>query len=582
MGERLRASSLAWKILWAALAAVLAGCAPAPLKPSTAHIRPDEARPPEGSIPAPVQVAPSLPPPSPASRPETYSVVVNNVRVQDLLFALARDAKLNVDIHQGITGLVTLNAIDQTLPQLLGRISKQVDMRYEIDGQTLSVMRDTPYLRTYKVDYVSASRNVKMQSSLSTQFGSGAAGGGSGTGSTASIEVVSNNQLWDQIVQNLKDILQETDKMLPLTAAGAAAQAAAPAAAAVPAAPGASAPASAPAQPNVSFREAASVIGNRESGVLFVRASSRQHEKVQEFLDNVLASARRQVLVEATIVEVQLNNQYQRGIDWARLRPPGQSTGFTFQQSPAGTPAAVDTSTGFRIGYFSGTGINVVLNSLKLLESFGDVRVLSSPKISVLNNQTALLRVTRDIVYFTITPSTTPVTVVGGAGGVIVPPSFTTTPNIAAEGLMMSVLPQIDDADVVSLNVRPTIRRRVDFARDPNPALGALAPNLIPVFETREFDSILRMQSGQTAVLGGLMQEQRTNVEDGIPGVNRIPGIGSFLEQQSNATTKTELVIFLRTTVIRDASIEGDFGRFRDLLPQDDFFGKPNPQRSPG
>jgi general secretion pathway protein D len=77
-----------------------------------------------------------LPPPSPTARPETYSVVVNNVRVQDLLFALARDAKLNVDIHPGITGSVTLNAIDQTLPQLLGRISRQVDMRYEIDGQT--------------------------------------------------------------------------------------------------------------------------------------------------------------------------------------------------------------------------------------------------------------------------------------------------------------------------------------------------------------------------------------------------------------------------------------------------------------
>ena len=585
MGESPRTASLARELVLAALAVALAGCAPAPLKPSTAHIRPDEARPPEGSIPAPVQVAPALPLPSPAQRPETYSVVVNNVRVEDLLFALARDAKLNVDIHQGITGLVTLNAIDQTLPQLLGRISKQVDMRYEIDGQTLSVMRDTPYLRTYKVDYVSASRNVRMQSSLSTQFGSGAAGGGSGTGSTASVEVVSNNQLWDQIVQNLKDILQETDKMLPLTAA-AAGQAAAPATAPVPAAPGAPvpapAPAPAPAQANISFREAASVIGNRESGVLFVRASSRQHEKVQEFLDNVMAIARRQVLVEATIVEVQLNNQYQRGIDWARLRPPGQSTGFTFQQSPSGTPAAVDTSSGFRIGYFSGTGINVVLNALKLLESFGDVRVLSSPKISVLNNQTALLRVTRDIVYFTITPSATPVTVVGGAGALVVPPSFSTTPNVAAEGLMMSVLPQINDADVVSLNVRPTIRRRVDFARDPNPALGALTPNLIPVFETREFDSILRMQSGQTAVLGGLMQEQRTNVEDGIPGVNKIPGVGSFFAQQSNTTTKTELVIFLRTTVIRDASIEGDFGRFRDLLPQDDFFGKPNPQRPPG
>src|SRR5258706_14876516 len=108
MGECPRSASLARRIAWAALAVLLAGCSQTPLKPSPSHVRGDEARP-EGAIPAPVQVAPSLPPPSAAPRPETYSVVVNNVRVQDLLFALARDAKLNVDIHPGVAGSVTLN-----------------------------------------------------------------------------------------------------------------------------------------------------------------------------------------------------------------------------------------------------------------------------------------------------------------------------------------------------------------------------------------------------------------------------------------------------------------------------------------
>ena len=110
--------------------------------------------------------------------------------------------------------------------------------------------------------------------------------------------------------------------------------------------------------------------------------------------------------------------------------------------------------------------------AVKLLESFGNVRVLSSPKISVLNNQTALLRVTRDIVYFTVTPSTQPITIAGGgSGNTVIQQSFTTTPNVAAEGFMMSVLPQISEADTVVLNVQPTIRRKVDDATDPNPAL---------------------------------------------------------------------------------------------------------------
>src|SRR5688572_32920710 len=165
----------------AAMAAlvVLAGCGQTPIQPAPAHIRADEARV-EGAIPPPVQVSPVLPQPKPAVRPETYSVVVNGVRLQELLFALARDARLNVDIHPDVSGTVTLNAIDQTLPQLLTRIARQVDMRYEIHGDSLVVMRDSPYLKTYKVDYLSASRNVKMQSTASTQFGSTGTAGGAG------------------------------------------------------------------------------------------------------------------------------------------------------------------------------------------------------------------------------------------------------------------------------------------------------------------------------------------------------------------------------------------------------------------
>src|SRR5918992_2387735 len=179
----------------AAIAAliVLAGCGQTPIKPAATHIGADEA-PMGGEIPPPVQITPVLPQPKPALRPETYSVVVNNVRVQELLFALARDARLNVDIHPDISGAVTLNAIDQTLPQLLNRIARQVDMRYEIHGDNLVVMRDSPYLRTYNVDYLSASRNVKMQSTASTQFGTGGAAstqaGASTTGGTAQIDVI--------------------------------------------------------------------------------------------------------------------------------------------------------------------------------------------------------------------------------------------------------------------------------------------------------------------------------------------------------------------------------------------------------
>ena len=540
-----------------ALAVVLAGCAQAPAKPSETHLG-VEVPPPaaSGAIPPPVQVAPVLPTPRPAAPPETYSVVVSSVSAQDLLFALARDARLNIDIHPGISGSVTLNAVDQTLPQLLERISRQVSMRYELNGANLLVLPDTPFLRAYKVDFVSASRNVKMQSQTNTQFG-GAGAAGAGTGSSATVDVASNSQVWDTLVQNIKEILGEAP----------GATTAKPAAGA-PAAGGASA-------------GATDVIGNRESGVLYVRADSRQHARVQEFLDSVLSNVRRQVLVEATVAEVQLSNEYQRGIDWQRLRTGATTTGrpafgtgqsgVEFNQISAGTPANVSTTAFVLGGAITSQNLNI---AIKLLESFGDVRVLSSPKISVLNNQTALLRVTRDIVYFTITPSTTPVTIAGGGSGTTnIQQSFTTTPNVAAEGFMMSVLPQISEAEAIVLNVRPTIRRRVADATDPNPAL--TTPNLIPVFETREFDSMLRIQSGETAVLGGLMQDSVEDVEDTIPGLNRIPFFGKLFAQERKVTRKTELVIFLRATVIRDASVDGDYASFRNLLPTENFLTRP-------
>jgi len=570
-----------------ALPVVLAGCSQAPLQPSSTHIRADEPRA-EGAIPPPVQLTPLLPKPKPALRPETYSVVVNNVRVQELLFALARDARMQIDIDPALSGSVTLNAIDQTLPQLLLRISRQVEMRYEIDGQTLVVMRDTPFLRSYKIDYLSASRNVKMQSAASTTFGGTATGGGgtggTQTGGTATIDLEARNNLWESIVQNVKEILRESDKVLPAGASAAPAPAALASPPAAPTAPG-SAPGGAPASaaptlavaPQPTYIEASQVIANRESGVLYVRATSKQHEKVQEFLDQVLGGAKRQVLIEATVTEVQLRNEYQRGIDWQRIQNPGTSFGQPpLTPTTSAIPGFTAASSLPFISFVSAGGS--FTGSIKLLEQFGDVKVLSSPKLSVLNNQTAILRVTRDIIYFTVTPSTQPITIAGGgSGSTVVQASFTTTPNVAAEGFMMAVLPQINDSDAVVLNVRPTIRRRVGDALDPNPAL--TIPNNIPVFETREFDSILRLQSGQLGVLAGLMQDIAENTDSGIPGLRSIPLLGDFFSNKAQLSRKSELVIFLRATVVQDPSLEGDFRRFRDHVPTEDYFRKPNPTR---
>jgi general secretion pathway protein D len=574
----------------------LAGCAQPPAKPASTHlgIEPQAARP-EGAVPAPVQVTPLVPPPSPTARPETYSVVVNNVRVQDLLFALARDARLNVDIHPGVVGSVTINAIDQTLPQMLARIAKQVDMRYEIDGQTLTIMRDTPYLRIYRVDYINMIRDSKSEANLTTQV-SGAVTGGAGTGggalaatgnnSTSTVKSTSVSKFWDSLVGNIRDLLRETDKIIPVTSAAPVppppAQAGAPG---VPAA-------AQQVQPVSEFREAASVIANYETGIISIRATSRQHEKVQEFLDHVRASAKRQVLIEATVVEVQLNNSFQRGIDWQRFILGSQGVGFS-QSPPTGGPAPIVTPSSNIISFqWLGGWVNIA-GSLKLLETFGNVRVLSSPKLSVLNNQTASLKVVNNLVYFTVTANT-----VAAANSPSVT-TFNTTVNSVPVGFIMTVTPQISENDSVLLNVRPTISRSLTTVDDPNPSLAnpcgtnnisstgtftcSIPPikSPIPVIQTREIESLMRLQSGQTAVLGGLMEDLVADTQDAIPGASQVPGVGSLLSQRSASNTKSELVIFLRSTVIRDDSVDGDYANFRGLLPGPDFLQQPNPSKPP-
>lgn len=555
------------------------------------------------SIPKPVTNNIYLPPPKPKAKEQTYSIVVYDTPVKEVLFAIARDSKLNIDIHPSIQGRVTLNAVDQTLPAILERLSKQVDLTYKIQNNVLSITPDQPVLRTYKVDYVNISRDTAGfigaaaeisstgQSATTSVSGSSsttsASGNGANNSSRTSVTSESKSHFWDTLEKNIRDILAETDKEIIISRTGNTAKSSSNTNA-----KGAQAANKADADAT-NFAEvarekedakneyktlfAATVIVNREAGVMNVRATNKQHEKVQDFLDKVMRSVKRQVLIEATIVEVRLNDSFQAGIDWSRLNNSSSTSGFQFRQqlgsqsdinAPAGglTTTAnafgVTPNAGFVAGYLNPVSrIGNIAASINLLQQFGTTKVLSSPKLMVLNNQTAVLKVVDNIVYFTVQAQQSQ----GAVGGGILS-TVTTTPNTVPVGVVMTVTPQINDTGNVNINVRPTVSRVLGYKADPNPNL--TIPSLIPEIQVREMESMLQISSGNTAVLGGLMQDDILTNTDKVPGLSKIPAIGKVFTGKNDANSKTELIIFLRPTVISSASLESDeLATYKQYLP---------------
>lgn len=536
------------RILYIGVCAALSSCgATNPPTKSEGHIKaPAEA---SVDIPQTVNAAPTLP--APLQRPdlETYTVIVNQVPVRELLFSMGRDAKLNLDIDSDIEGQITMNAIDQTLPKILDRLATQVAINYQLDGNTLHVMADKPVLQIYEVDYLNMSRVSTGDVEVSTQIsatgrgakstGSGSSGSSSSSGSSGGnnsntkVKNTSDNNFWNSLAANIANIIGEDAKIASdkLTVSN-------------------------------------NIILNRESGYIGVRATARQHKQVQKFLTQVIGSAKRQVLIEATIAEVTLSDRYQAGIDWSLVNSKDATENIT-QSVLGGNLGQAPFISGTLNGSVNGNPLNL---TLKALETFGDVKVLSSPKVMALNNQTAMLKVVDNQVYFT-TKAEASTAITAGGGAVALPPVLETQLQTVPIGFVMSVTPYIDKNDVVMINVRPTISRIVSTVDDPNPALanaGVTSP--IPVIQVREIESILKINNGETAVIGGLMQDQINKKTSGIPLLSSLPLIGGLFSYKDDEYVKSELVIFIRPVVMRNASLDGDLKDYRKyLLDEEDF-----------
>ena len=312
----------------------------------------------DSNIPPVVKQVPIIAAPEPAEPLQTFTVVATDLPASELLFALARDARVNLDIDPQITGRVSINAINQTLPQILKRISRQVALRYYLDGPNLVVEVDRPFTRIYRVDYLNMSRTT--ESSIGIETALAASEEGASGDSNATVSNSSDNDFWESLEANL-NLLANREGVQGV------------------------------------------IISNRESGTISIRTSAAAHEDIQKFIDAVTRSARKQVLIEATVVEVTLNDDYQAGVDWSRI---ANGNGWSIGQDLLSAATTLGSlATGGPVveaSYFNSNSDRDISAAIRALDTFGDVSVMSSPKIMALNNQTSILKVADNRVYFDI------------------------------------------------------------------------------------------------------------------------------------------------------------------------------------
>ena len=520
--------------------------------------------------------------------------VTDDVPLKDVLIEIARLANVDIDVDASIKGGVSLRATDKPFNEVIERISSMAGLRYNMKNGVLRIERDTPYIQLYSLDLLNSERSANGSISIGGAASGTGAAGGSGGGSSSSITASSNSDFWTKFESSIGQILAYTPAqrtsgttisaqpapaggqpdgsapnpnpeltptsqaiIKPMQAAGMEP---------VPQPPVAPPPtASGPAVAGVA---GSFYVVNRQASTLTVSGTEKQHEMIKKFLTKIVQNTSSQVLIEAKVVEVNLNDTYQSGIDWNNFGV----TNFKFAGDlSAAVKTAATTNDTPTITLLKndllGTGIDLSA-AVKLLNEFGTTRALSSPRLNAMNNQQAVLSFVENLIYFKVTLTSTPTTT---SGTTTTQGTITASSEKQSEpvGIILNLQPSINmETNEITLGVRPTLKRFVKFVDDPgfkiNLALAlqtfdvttdvgkALAGTVsqVPQVETRELDSIVKIKSGQTLVIGGLLEDKITNTDGGIPYASEVPFFGNLFKSVDKKNSKKELVIFIRATIV--------------------------------
>jgi MSHA biogenesis protein MshL len=473
----------------------------------------------------------------PVARPELppeprFDLVVNGAAARDVFLALVADTRFSMLMHPEIAGTLSLTLRGVTVREALESVRDVYGFDFKIDGRRITVYPPTMQTRIFTMNYL----NTKRQGRSDLRVSSGAApanpaGGGSSvvgasSGATApdssQISTTSNADIWTETIDALRSI--------------------------------------------VGSGNGRNVIASAHAGTIAVRGMPEELRQVEAFLRASRMALERQVMLEAKIVEVELREGYQSGIDWSILRSRGAigqtsgNTGNPLLDNNKGLPTLPAAVSNLLVDSVSlpsagaGTlGLALATNGfqavLGFLETHGDIQILSSPRVATMNNQKAVLKVGVDEYFVTNVSGGTTTAGSGNNSGTTTLPTLTLTPFFS--GIALDVTPQIDDADTITLHIRPSVTSVTEKTKQID--LGSIGNYRLPLASSsvNETDTMVRVTDGRIVAIGGLMQMETNRSSSGVPGSNANAVTRNLLGNNANTSRKKELVVLIKPTIIR-------------------------------
>jgi MSHA biogenesis protein MshL len=463
------------------------------------------------------------------SRPATFNVSVHEVDAREFFMSLVVDSQENMVVHPDVTGRISLELKNVSIPQVLSAVQKVYGYDYSKTDIGYIIYPATLQTKIFKIDRI----DLLREGSSNTRVSSGQISNGSrrsnlynqanqssnpnnpnsnapnNATSGSWITTSSKTDFWEELQQSLSAVADVT-------------------------------PAAGNADELHNPRTGTKVVINKQTGIVVVRANPSQMREVEKLISTTQGQIGRQVVIEAKILEIILDDKHQDGVNWANIMHDAKNA-FLSSVNPLPMAASV-TSQVFTIGVHSGDFYAFI----ELMEGQGKTNILSSPRISTLNNQKAVIKVGQDEYFITDIASNNSLS----AATNTVTQDITWTPFFS--GIALDVTPQIGDTNNITLHIHPSITRVENqtkkFTINDQPNELPMALNTV-----RESDSIVHAESGQIIVIGGLMQENREENKQGVSLLSRIPYLGNAFRENQGTGRKSELVILLKPTVISNS-----------------------------